>query len=89
MEKLVFKMVDDMQEVGASEGHACFNNILRTKGITAVLGVYNQQKPAHMVIEELLDWAVKNDKPEIVDLIEELQQDMSWNEGNPILEEEL
>ncbi|AYJ76377.1 hypothetical protein BSP12_191 [Bacillus phage BSP12] len=84
MEKLVFKLVDDMQEVGASQGHACFNNTRHTKGLTAVLGVYNQEKPAHMVVEELLEWAVKNDKPEIVDLIKELQQDMSWNEENPI-----
>lgn len=53
------------------------------KGLTAVISVYDQQKPAHMVLEELYEWAeINNGKVE--ELIEKMSNDMDWNEENPV-----
>lgn len=72
-----------MQELGAKNAHVTINNIKHTKGFTAVISVYENVKPAHMILDELYEWAEENNE-EVKLLIEKLEQDMSWNEENPI-----
>lgn len=83
MEKVVFNLVNQMKQLGSPEAHFTANNIKHTKGLTAVVSVYDQQKPAHMVLEELYEWAEENNE-EVKNLIEKLCDDMSWNEENPV-----
>jgi hypothetical protein len=83
MEKVIFSLVDQMNQLNAPEAHFTANNIKHTKGLTSVISVYNQQKPAHMVLEELYEWA-ENNNEEVKELIEKLSNDMSWNEENPV-----
>ena len=83
MEKVIFNLVDQMKQLEAPEGHFVANNIKHTKGLTAVISVYNQQKPAHMVLDELYEWS-ENNNEEVKSLIEKLCDDMSWNEENPV-----
>ncbi|MCD7911076.1 hypothetical protein KC480_05990 [Bacillus velezensis] len=83
MEKLIFKLVDQMKKLGAPQAHFTANNIKHTKGLTSVIAVYDQQKPAHMVLQELYEWAEENNM-EVKELIEKLSNDMDWNEKNPV-----
>jgi hypothetical protein len=83
MEKVIFSLVDQMKQLGAPEAHLTANNIKYTKGLTAVISIYDQQKPAHMVLEELYEWAENNNK-EVKELIEKLSDDMDWNKENPV-----
>ncbi|MCY8466427.1 hypothetical protein [Bacillus atrophaeus] len=83
MEKLIFKFVDQMKKLETPQVHFTANNIKNTKGLTSVISVYDQQKPAHMVLEELYEWADNNNK-EVKELIDKLRSDMGWNEKNPV-----
>ncbi|PLC14213.1 hypothetical protein BV582_21850 [Bacillus paralicheniformis] len=83
MEKLIFKFVDQMKKLETSQVHFTANNIKHTKGLTSVISVYDQQKPAHMVLQELYEWAEENNK-EVKELIEKLSNDMQWNEENSV-----
>ncbi|GIN67093.1 hypothetical protein FKN04_13045 [Bacillus glycinifermentans] len=83
MEKLIFKLVDQMKQLEAPEAHFTANNIKHTKGLTAVVSVYDQQKPAHLVLEELYEWAEDNNI-EVKNLIDKFSKDMGWNEENPV-----
>lgn len=75
MLKNLAKQVTDMN---AGVGHVKLQNIEKTQGLTAVVSVYDNQKPAHMVLDELYQWAEENNE-EVKVLIEKLEQDMSWN----------
>lgn len=83
MEKLIFKFVDQMKKLETPQVHFTANNIKNTKGLTSVISVYDQQKPSHMVLEELYEWADNNNK-EVKELIDKLRSDMGWNEKNPV-----
>ncbi|MGC6589081.1 hypothetical protein ACPV3A_29570 [Paenibacillus sp. Dod16] len=64
--------------MNAGVGHVTMENIENKEGLTAVISVYDNQKPAHLVLEELYQWAEKNNE-EVKHLIEKMEQDMSWN----------
>lgn len=81
--KLVLSLAKQVQEMGAGSGHAVMNNIKHTKDLTAVISIYDGEKPSHMVLDELYEWAEENNK-EVSDKIKELEQDMTWNDENPI-----
>lgn len=73
--KTLLKQVTDMD---AAVGHVKLENIEKKEGLTAVISVYDNHKPAHMVLEELYEWAEQNNE-EVKQLIEKLEQDMNWN----------
>ena len=78
MEKLIQSLANDLQKLNASEGHAMMHNINRTQGLTAVVSVYDQVKPSHMVLDELYEWA-ETHSPELMKKIGEIALDMNWN----------
>ena len=67
---------------GGAEAHMTAENIHNEEGTTAVLSVYKGVKPSHMVLEELYEWAEEKGDQTLVDKIEELGNDMSWNEND-------
>lgn len=79
----ILKFAKSVQDMKAKNGHFTMNNIKHTKDLTAVLSVYDGVKPAHMILEELYDWAEEN-SPEVKELILTLEKDMNWNEKNPV-----
>lgn len=79
----IFNLADQIKKLNAADGHMTLNNIRHTKGVTAVISVYDGIKPSHKVLEELYEWAEKND-PDLKERIEKLEADMSWNEENPV-----
>lgn len=81
--KTILKLAKQVQELGAGSGHFTAHNIQHTKGLTSVISVYDSIKPANMILDELYEWAEKNNE-EVKLLIEKLEKDMSWNEGNPV-----
>lgn len=81
--KVIFELADKVKETGATDGHFTMNNVKHTKGLTAVISVYDNVKPAHMVLEELYEWS-KIHNQEVQELIESIEKDMLWNEKNPI-----
>lgn len=83
MEKVIFALADKIKQAGATDGYFIMHNIRHTKGITAVISVYANIKPAHEVLEELYKWAEINNS-EVKELIEKIGKDMSWNDGNPV-----
>lgn len=84
VDKVVFNLVEQMKQFGAPEAHMTINNIKHIEGLTTVISVYDKQKPAHMVLEELYEWAEESEMSIIKRKIEELCDDMSWNEENPL-----
>lgn len=76
--EIIKKLAAQVQEINAGVGHMKLENIEKTQGLTAVISVYDNQKPAHMVLDELYEWAEENNA-EVKALIEKLEQDMSWN----------
>lgn len=80
---IILNLANQVQSLGAGNGHISMNNIKHTKGLTAVISVYDNIKPAHIVLEELYEWADNNNE-EVKKLIEKLESDMSWNEENPV-----
>lgn len=83
MEKTISALVNLQKKLGSKTGHFVAHNIYETKGLTAVTSVYDNIKPAHMVLEELYEWAQENNE-EVMLLIERLESDMSWNKENPV-----
>lgn len=81
--RIILKLVEKMKNLEASDGHFTMANVTHTKGITAVLSVYDNIKPAQMILEELYEWAEHNNK-EVKELIDKLKEDMTWNEENPV-----
>lgn len=77
----ILNFASQVQELKAGSGHISMNNIKHTKGLTAVISVYDGIKPANMILDELYEWAEENNE-EVRSLIEKLEQDMSWNEKN-------
>lgn len=80
---IVLNLANQVKDLGAGDGHISINNIKHTKGLTALISVYDGIKPSHMVLEELYEWAEKNNE-EVKLLIEKIETDMSWNEENPV-----
>jgi hypothetical protein len=83
MKETIFDLADQVKQLGAGDGHITANNIRHTKGLTSVVSVYDNIKPAHMVLDELYEWA-ENNNEEVKLLIEKIENDMSWNEENPV-----
>jgi len=79
-----YEMVDSLakqvQILNAGAVQMALHNIKKTKGLTAVISVYDQQKPDHIILDELQEWAEKEGHSEVVDKIVELARDMSWND---------
>lgn len=78
--QIISAMSNEMLEMNATEAHVQLENVEKKEGLTAVISVYDNQKPANMVLSELYAWAEKNNE-EVKDLIEKLEQDMTWNKG--------
>lgn len=49
MKKVVTGIMKNLKGLEATDGHFTMNNIQHTKGQTAVVSVYDNIKPAHMV----------------------------------------
>jgi len=76
--EIIKNLTKQVKELNAGVGHVQLGNIENTKGLTAVISVYDNQKPAHMVLDELYTWAENNDE-QLKLKIESLEQDMTWN----------
>lgn len=76
-------LADELHKAGATDIHFKAHNIRHTKGITSVVSVYDNVKPANMVLDELYAWAEKHDES-LIQRIEALDRDMSWNDDNPV-----
>lgn len=75
---LVTDLAKQVKQMNVGEAHIQEENIHKTKGLTSVISIYNGQKPAHLVVEELYKWAEENNE-EVKLLIKKIESDMSWN----------
>lgn len=83
MDKVIKNLAKQVKDLGAGSGHFGLYNIQHTKGLTAVISIYDGIKPANVILDELYEWA-ENNNEEVKLLIEKLEKDMSWNEENPV-----
>lgn len=81
--QLIQSLIDTTYQTNAGEGHICLYNVNHTKDLTVTVSVYDTVKPAHMVLEELVEWAEKHDT-DLVERIERMALDMSWNTKHPL-----
>mgnify|MGYP001470680755 CR=1 FL=1 len=81
---MVLNLAKNVQKLKAGSGHIVMNNIKHTKDLTAVVSVYDKEKAAHMVLDELYEWCEKNNYKHICDRIVEIETDMTWNKNNPV-----
>jgi hypothetical protein len=84
------RIYDDMKKIGASDYHFTANQIFKDKKASGVIAVYNGIKPAYMVLNEMIEYAEKHGHKIILELVDALQNDLSFlNEpGNITTEEE-
>lgn len=80
----IFKLADQVNKLNAGAGHMQLNNINHTKGVTAVISVYNNQKPYNVAMDELYEWAEENAYHELINKLNSLINDMSWNKHNQV-----
>lgn len=78
MRKTLEVLVEQMKQVEATDIHFTAENIFHTQNLTSVVSVYDNIKPSHMVLDELTECAENNNK-EVLEKIETLKYDMSWN----------
>lgn len=77
---IIKNLVKQVQELNAGVAHLQLSNIEGIQGMTAIISVYDGQKPAHMVLDELVQWAEGRGMHMLIEKIEQLEQDMEWNE---------
>lgn len=81
-------MVENLEKLRTKSGstgvHFTMNNIHQTKGLTAVLAVYKDEQPVHQVLDKLYKWADETGQEDVKRKMDELKQDMKWNEDNPV-----
>lgn len=80
---MIQSLIKTTLEMNAGAGHMAMYNVNHTKDLTVVVSVYDTMKPANMVLDELMEWAEVND-PTLVERIERISLDMSWNEGHSV-----
>lgn len=81
--KIIQSLIDSTLEMNAGDAHINLFNVNHTKDLTVVVSVYDTVKPSNMVLDELLEWAEKHDQ-ELVERIERMALDMSWNKENTV-----
>lgn len=57
MEKTIRILIKQMKALNATNVHFTAENVFETQNLTSVLSVYDSIKPAHMVLDELSEWA--------------------------------
>lgn len=76
-------LYDMVKNVNAGNGHMALEKIYKDENASAVISVYDEEKPHHMVLEELVAWLEANldiqmTCDNVLKKIEELQYDLSW-----------
>lgn len=78
MKKILKVLNAQREEFESADIHFTADHIFNTANLNAVISIYENIKPANMVLSELTDWA-KINNPEVAQLIADLQEDMSWS----------
>lgn len=78
LRKTIEVLTKSMKKLKATDVHFTGENVLKTQNLTSVVSVYDNIKPAHMVLKELKEWA-ENNHGEMFEKIHSLEKDMSWN----------
>lgn len=81
---VLLHLVKEMKRTGAADIHFTANNIQHTKNLTGVISAYDNQKPDHMVLDELVAWCVEQGYQDVLNKIASLAGDMSWNADNAV-----
>lgn len=64
--------------IGKDYIHFNMFNALGKQDVTLTVSVVYEIKPAHLVLDELIDWLSKTKNHEVLEKIEALQEDMSF-----------
>lgn len=73
--KVLYK---EMKKTKAESVHFTMHQILNDENASGVISVYDKKKPAHMVIEELREWAGKTKDHTLLNKITTLENDISF-----------
>lgn len=73
-------LYDQAKQFKAGCAHATIHKPFKDEKACAVIGVYDGQKPPHMVLDELYEWAEENNMNQVMDKIRELEDDLSFLE---------
>ncbi len=65
--EMIKGLYEEVKKMNASNGHAEFNEVFGDLKAIAVVSVYYGQKPAHVVLDELIEWAEQNGKVDVLD----------------------
>lgn len=71
-------LYDQVKQLDAGCAHFIMNKPFKDEKACAVIGVYDGQKPSHMVLDELWEWAEENGFNQVMDKIRELEDDISF-----------
>jgi hypothetical protein len=67
-------LVSELKEYNANSAHVRFQDSKIGNGVHIVVSAYDGEQPAHMVLEELIEWAEREGKTEILDKIHEFSR---------------
>lgn len=75
---MIEHLVEALKVTNATSGHATFDPVFGEDSMTAVISVYNESQPSHMILDKLVDWLEETNQTEVLDKIQALEEDNSW-----------
>lgn len=76
--KMLENLYKQTKDMNAGCSHFAIEGVFGDKTATAVLSVYDGQKPAHQVLDELYNWAEETGNREVMNKIETLESELTY-----------
>lgn len=87
--KTIRTLYDQTKELHAGSAHFAIHRPFKDQTATAVISIYDGEKPDHIILAELIDWAEKNNKDDVLDFIHKSAVDLTFlDEGNLRVEDD-
>lgn len=74
MEKLIDNLYEQVKNSNAGEGHVKFEGFKNDPYAALVISMYNDQRPANVVLDELYNWAEENGLTMVLEKIHLLEK---------------
>lgn len=77
---MVQAIYHDMEKIGSSGAHYNIFGALGKKDVTVCVSVYNQVKPDHLILSDLIKWLESTKNTDVLKKIEVLSEDLTFQD---------
>ncbi len=77
---MVQSIYHDMEKIGSPGAHYNIFGALGKKGVTVCVSVYNQVKPDHLILSDLIEWLESKKNTDVLKKIEVLAEDLTFQD---------